>query len=187
MNFTWKPLIPATWDDFETLFGANGACAGCWCMWWRIPNKEFTANKNAGNHAAMRKLVENGVEPGLLGYVDGKVAGWVSVGSRSDFIRLNTSKVLAPVDDQPVWEIVCFFTVRTQRRQGLMSLLAQAAIEYVKNHGARIVEAFPYEGTPEKKFTILSNYTGVASVFKRLGFKEVARRSESRPIMRLNL
>lgn len=187
MNFTWKPLTPATWKDFETLFGANGGCAGCWCMWWRIPNKEWTQNKSAGNHAAMKTLVESGVAPGLLGYIDDKVVGWVSVGPRSEFSRLNNSKVLAPVDDLPVWEIVCFFTYKTQRRQGLMTLLAQAAIEYARRHGAVIVEGFPYEGLPGKKFTALSNYTGVTSVFKRLGFVEVVRRSETRPIMRLDL
>ena len=32
----FHPLTPDRWDDFVKVFGQNGACAGCWCMYWRI-------------------------------------------------------------------------------------------------------------------------------------------------------
>jgi hypothetical protein len=31
------PLTSVRWADFETLFGKNGACGGCWCMLSRLP------------------------------------------------------------------------------------------------------------------------------------------------------
>lgn len=187
MNFTWKPLTMDTWRDFKTLFGPNGACAGCWCMWWRIPRSEFNANKNSGNHAAMKDLVESGVVPGLLGYVDGRTAGWVSVAPRDDYPALNRSKVLGRKDETPVWSIVCFFTLKTQRRGGMMTRMIQVAAEYARSKGARVLEAYLHDPAEGKRFTTLSAFIGVASVFKRLGFQEVSRRSVSRPIMRLNL
>ena len=46
------PLTPQRWADLERLFGANGACGGCWCMWWRLKRPEFDAGKGEGNRAA---------------------------------------------------------------------------------------------------------------------------------------
>lgn len=174
------PLTPARWSDFEILFGPNG-CAGCWCMWWRMTNKEFTTSGKDGRKNALRTLVHRGVEAGLMAYADGIPAAWVTVAPRTEYLRLETSHILAPVDDQPVWSMPCFFIHRNYRQIGLMGQLIRAAVEYAKSHGAKIVEAYPYE--PQKKMSILSIYTGVASTFIREGFVEVARRSDQRPIM----
>ena len=40
MKIETKELTPKLWPDFERLFGANGACGGCWCMSWRIEKGE---------------------------------------------------------------------------------------------------------------------------------------------------
>lgn len=34
-TLTFHPLTPKRWPDVEKLFGARGACGGCWCMFWR--------------------------------------------------------------------------------------------------------------------------------------------------------
>lgn len=31
-----RPLEPGDWPIIVRLFGANGACGGCWCTWARI-------------------------------------------------------------------------------------------------------------------------------------------------------
>jgi GNAT superfamily N-acetyltransferase len=36
MKLTIRPLTPDLWPALEDLFGKNGACNGCWCMYWRI-------------------------------------------------------------------------------------------------------------------------------------------------------
>ncbi|MBA4374856.1 MAG: GNAT family N-acetyltransferase [Anaerolinea sp.] len=176
------PLTPKRWEDFETLFGPNGACAGCWCMWWRMNHKEFTASGKEGLKNALRTLVHRGVEAGLLAYADGIPAAWVTVAPRMDYVRLETSQILAPVDDQPVWSMPCFFIHKNYRQTGMMGKLIHAAVEYAQAHGAKIMEAYPYE--PQKKMSALSIYTGVASTFRKEGFVEVARRSKQRPVMR---
>lgn len=176
------PLTDEHWDSFEQLFGPNGACAGCWCMWWRLVNKEFTSMNKEGHKNAIRTLVHSGVEPGLIALADGAPAGWVAVAARADYPRLITSKVLAPVDDQPVWSIPCFFIHRNYRGLGLMVKLIQAAVDYAASHGAKIVEAYPIDAT--QKMNYLSIYTGLVSTFQQAGFVEVARRSENHPVMR---
>src|SRR5512133_1188947 len=99
------PLTPERWADFEALFNTNANCSGCWCMWWRVPNKEFNSLDKDGLKKAMRTIVHRGVEAGLLAYIDGTPAGWVTVAPRADFVRLSSSRMLAPVDEQSVWSI----------------------------------------------------------------------------------
>jgi GNAT superfamily N-acetyltransferase len=176
------PLTPERWADFEALFGKSGGCMGCWCMWWRIPNKEFNANGSAGNKEALRTLVHRGVEAGLLAYMDGVPAGWVTVAPREDYLRLKTSRDLAPVDDQPVWSIPCFYIHPKYRRTGLMTRLIEGALSYAKDRGAKIAEAYPKE--PGKQVNPMNVYTGLVSTFSAAGFAEVARRKPTRPIMR---
>jgi len=184
-NMICKPLEKENWQDFEKLFGANGACSGCWCMFWRLRNKDFQPNTDEGNRKAMQKLVSDGIVPGLLGYVDGEPVAWVAIAPRTEYIRLENSKVLARVNDQPVWSIVCFFIEHHHRRKGLMLQLIRAAVKYAQEHGAAIVEAYPIETS--QKLSGWSSYMGLAQVFKQAGFIEVARHSEHRPNMRYRI
>ncbi|MDB5227656.1 MAG: GCN5-related N-acetyltransferase [Bacteroidota bacterium] len=58
MKTSYKPLTKETWKDFEILFGSNGACGGCWCMWWKLGRKDFAANKGDGNKKLIRSIAE---------------------------------------------------------------------------------------------------------------------------------
>jgi GNAT superfamily N-acetyltransferase len=183
-KFEFFPLTSQRWDDFETLFGPNGACAGCWCMWFLMTGKEFSAARKEGHKNAMRTLVQSGFEPGLIAYADGIPAGWVALAPRESYKRLENSKILAAVDDQLVWVISCFFIHRDYRRQGMMEKLIAAAIEYARNKKIKILEAFPLD--VHEKTSSTSLFAGKASVFYQLGFEQVAMR-DNRPILRKNL
>ena len=178
------PLTPERWSDFEHLFGPRGACGGCWCMTPRLTSSKYEKNKGAGNRRAMRRLVRSGKRPpGLLAYLGREVVGWCSIEPREVFGRLARSRILKPVDDKPVWSIVCFFIAKEHREKGLSVELIQGAVRYARSRGARIVEAYPVE--PKKKpMPAVFAWSGIASAFRRAGFKEVARRSETRPIVR---
>src|ERR1043166_4799172 len=97
------PLTPSRWADFEKLFGKNGACAGCWCMWWWLPRAQWLAQKGEGNRRAMRSLGKTRQTPGLLAYADGQAVGWCAIAPRECYVRLANSRVLKSLDDQPVW------------------------------------------------------------------------------------
>jgi GNAT superfamily N-acetyltransferase len=183
MSLICHPLTPDRWDDFERLFGANGACGGCWCMFWRLPRKQFDAQKGDANRAAIRLLVEEGEAPGLLGYLDGRPVGWVAVAPRGDYPALGRSRILKPVDDEPVWSLSCLFVEKSHRRKGVSVGLIRAAVEHVQRRGGTTVEAYPVEPTKDVMPAPFV-WTGLASAYLQAGFVEVARRSPTRPVMR---
>ncbi len=152
-------------------------------MWWRIPRSQFEQQHGEQNHRSMKYLVDSGVQPGLLAYLADQPIGWCSIAPREEFSVLARSRILKPVDEQPVWSVVCFFTARSHRRMGLTVELLKAAIEYAGSHGAHIVEGYPVEPRSGKAPDVFV-YTGLFSAFLKAGFHEVARRSETRPIMR---
>jgi GNAT superfamily N-acetyltransferase len=178
----FHPLTPGRWSDLERLFGERGACGGCWCMWARLPSAEFRAGVGAKNRRAFRRIVAAGDPPGILAYVNGEPAGWCAVGPRAAYRRLETSRVLQPVDDRPVWSVVCFFIARPFRRHGLTSRLLEEVVRFAGSRGATIVEGYPTD--PRGKLADAFVWTGLAQSFERAGFREVARRSPTRPIMR---
>lgn len=180
------PLTPERWKDFVRLFGPRGACGGCWCMTPRLTSSQYEKNKGDGNRRAMQRLVRSGTPPGVLAYIDDEPAAWCSIEPREAFGRLARSRILAPVDERPVWSIACLFVARAHRNAGMSVALIDGAVRYARGRGARIVEAYPVE--PKKTpMPAVFAYTGIASAFRRAGFKEVARRSETRPIMRRTL
>jgi len=183
----FQPLNPDRWNDFERLFGPRGACGGCWCMWWKRTRREFVAGQYEGNRRAQKANVAQGETPGLLAYLDGRPSGWCAVEPREHYPGLARSRILAPIDDQPVWSVTCFYVDKSARRQGLSTALLRAVIDYVSDQGGRIVEGYPTEPRPGTKIVSAFVYTGLATTFRRAGFREVGRRSETRPIMRYTL
>ena len=99
---TFHPATPARWPDIEKLFGARGACGGCWCMWWRLRRSEYERGKGARNRRAFRKIVVGGETPGLLAYAGKEPIAWCAVAPRSEYPAIGRSRILAPVDDRPV-------------------------------------------------------------------------------------
>ena len=177
-------LIPARWKDLETLFGPRGACGGCWCMEFRLPPAEFQALKGEGNRRALRKRVRDGpAPPGLLAYDEEEPIGWCAVGPRDEFSKLDRSRVAARVDERPVWSIVCFFVRKDHRRRGVTRALIDAAIDFAREHGADLLEAYPIDPRKPDVPPVFACH-GLASAFLGAGFEEVARRSETRPILR---
>jgi GNAT superfamily N-acetyltransferase len=177
------PLTPDRWPDLEALFGARGACGGCWCMWPRLPRAAFERQKGAANRRAFRAIVRKGPPPGVLLYVGSRPAGWCALGPRDTFARLSTSRSLAPVDARPAWAITCFFVARPYRGRGLSAVLLDAAIRFARRHGARLIEGYPVDPR-SRRLADAFVWTGLPAMFERGGFVEVARRTPTRPILR---
>jgi len=174
------------WADLEKLFGARGAPSDCWCMWWRLTRAEFERQKGEGNRRALKSIVDSGEVPGILAYAGGQPIAWCAVAPREAYPRLEGSRVLKRVDDKPVWSIVCFFVAKPYRRKGVSLGLLRAVIDYVGRQGGRTVEGYPVEPKAGRMSDAFA-YGGLASTFRKAGFVEVARRSQTRPIMRYEI
>src|ERR1044071_787833 len=181
-ELSFKPLKRNLWTDFEELFGPNGACAGCWCMFWKLRGKAYEEARGYETRQIHKSIVDSGVATGLLAYLHGEVVGWIAVEPRDAYPRLAHSRALKPVDDQPVWSVTCFFVAKQFRRKGIAVEMLKAAVENVKKQGGKIVEGYPVAAQKDMPAPFI--YTGTASAFRQAGFREVARRTPTRPIFR---
>jgi GNAT superfamily N-acetyltransferase len=179
MNLEIRPLTPDLWPALLDLFGENGACNGCWCMYWRI-GRAYQKRPRQVNKAAFHEVVKNGPPPGLLAFHGDLAVGWCQLTPRDAVPQLDRVWRLRRVDDVPVWSISCFYIRKGFRRQGVTSALIAAALKTARRVGAPALEAYPLDAN----LTPSSSWTGYASTFARAGFKIVSRRTPPRPIMR---
>ena len=155
-------------------------------MLWRLPPKVYKAGKGECNRVAMKTLVESGTVPGLLAFDGTEAVGWCALAPRVDYPALARSKVMAPVDDEPCWSVSCLFIRRDYRKKGVSTFLLKAAAGHAEKQGAGILEGYPVE--PGKQdIPPAFAWTGIPRAFELAGFREVARRSPTRPIMRMEL
>jgi GNAT superfamily N-acetyltransferase len=177
------PLTRKRLPDLAALFGQGGDPKWCWCSFYRLRSVDFSSSSQASNRRvleeAVRTTARDGRAPGLVAYRDGEAVGWVSLGPRDDYRRLQHSKILAPLDDKPVWSIVCFVVGRASRGQGVARALLDAAIDYAREHGATLLEAYPVE-TDGRRVPAANAYKGTVGMFEGAGFEVVARRQHNR-------
>jgi|HubBroStandDraft_4_1064222.scaffolds.fasta_scaffold168012_2 GNAT superfamily N-acetyltransferase len=179
-KLTIHPVTPDFWPALEDLFGDEGACGGCWCMYWRIGN-EYRRRSPEANRADFHEVVIKGPPPGLIAFDRELAVGWCQLTPRALLPWLD--RAWQRIDDLPVWSISCFYMRKGYRRQGITSALIQKAIETAKKAGISCLEAYPLDADLSPSAT----GTGYVSTFLRVGFRVVSRRSRARPIMRLDL
>jgi GNAT superfamily N-acetyltransferase len=184
MKLEAHPLTKDRWKDLVELFSRPGGSIvrGCWCMYYRRSGGPSGVGRGETNKRALRSLVGGGVIPGLIGYLDGRPVGWISLGPREGYAKLKRSPVMKPVDDKPVWSIVCFYVDRQARGQGVSEALLRAAMDYARSRGVRLLEAYPVD-KPERRHPDFM-FFGAKRMYDRAGFKEVARRKAARPVVR---
>jgi hypothetical protein len=150
-------------------------------MYWRI-GSAYRKQARHKNKAAFRDIVKQGPPPGLIAF-DGNVpVGWCQLTPRNALPWLDRVWRLKRVDDLPVWSISCLYVRIGYRRRGVTSALIAAALRSAKAAGAPALEAYPLDAD----LTPSASGTGFASTFGRAGFREVARHTPPRPIMRFD-
>jgi GNAT superfamily N-acetyltransferase len=189
-NINVLPLTQDRWPDLVSVFNAGGCseARGCWCMFYRHNGKSGLPEGmtySERNRAELMNLANADPPAGLIGYIDEKPVGWISLGPRADFLRLQHSPVMKPVDDKPVWSIVCFVVPSEYRHQGTAAGLLAGAIQFAKSRNVAILESYPVD--KPGKLAENSIWFGMKSMYEKLGFVEVARRKPTRPVMRLYL
>jgi GNAT superfamily N-acetyltransferase len=180
-----RPLTPALWPRLEALFGPVGACAGCWCMWWRIGGDYRKLGREAAK-ARFKAVVEAGPPPGILALSGDMAVGWCQVTPRQALPHLERARYTRRLDDAEVWSISCFFIRKGWRGKGVMMALLDGAVAHAAAQGAALLEAYPM-AVDGQKVSNANLYTGAVSAFERAGFARIGAHAPHRPIMRLNL
>ena len=175
---TTRSVARTDFPVVESLFGKNGACGGCWCMYWRVEKggKSWDAMLGEPAKRGLRGLIESGEVHAVLAFVDGEPAGWCLFGRRAEFPRLARVRALAHAFDEKTWSVVCFFVRSGHRGAGIATALLAHAKEAAGRAGAQRLEGYPVRSSkgPGAPIPAAFAWTGVPEVFERNGFKRVS-------------
>ncbi|MBY0688853.1 GNAT family N-acetyltransferase [Microbacterium marinilacus] len=190
-QITTRPATMAEWDDVQAALTGGGDGRSCQCVWPLLPSKEWSVTTVDEREQLLHDEIEAGPAPGLVAYVDGRAAGWIRIGPRTAQARILRSRIVKsgsdePLDDGDVWAVTCFSVRKEHRGQGLNASLLEAAIDYARDSGARVVEAYPI-ATDTTKTSSNSLFVGALSTFLGAGFHEIARPTATRAVVALDL
>ncbi|HEX8495948.1 MAG TPA: GNAT family N-acetyltransferase [Actinomycetales bacterium] len=171
MAWQTHPVTPDRFEDFADVVNGSRRPTHCWCLSHRLRAPEIEQLGGGSREAAMRALCEREHPPGVVTYLDGEPVGWCNIGPRTEITRLARSRLIRPVDDVPVWSIVCVVVRAGHRRQGVTAPLLEGAVAYARSHGAPAVEAYPVD--PAGRMDTTMAFVGTASMFRRAGFDVV--------------
>ncbi len=191
-NITIELATADRFDDAQHALSGGGDGHGCQCQWWMITNAEWQKTSQEQREGLLRDEIDAGPPPALIAYVDGEAAGWVRIGPRTKQVRIGRTRNFTdasqePWDDESVWSVSCFVVRKEHRQQGLNAKLLDAAIDYARTSGARVIEAYPLDLDAGKKIPVNDLFHGVLSTFEDAGFREVARPKPHLAIVSLDL
>jgi GNAT superfamily N-acetyltransferase len=192
------PANKASCDDLQTVFGERGSAAGCQCQRFKLaPGEGFKSYPVAERRRRLEEQTNCGRPraartTGLVAYLDGEPVGWCAVEPRPAYFGLlrvfrvpwegrNEDKT-----DDTVWAVTCVFSRAGYRRKGIGYALADAAIAFARERGARALEAYPMLTEPGDDITWGELHVGTRTMFAAAGFDEVIRPSPRRVVMRID-
>ena len=165
------PVTPDRFEDFADVVNPRRRQTHCWCLSPRLPAAQIAELGGGSREQAMRRLCEREHPPGVVTYLDGVPVGWCSISPRSEIPRLQASKLIRPVDDVPVWSIICVVVRSGHRRKGVTQHLLGGALAYAAEQGAPAVEAHPVD--PPGRMDLTMAFVGTRAMFERVGFEVV--------------
>jgi GNAT superfamily N-acetyltransferase len=187
-----RPATAERWPDLDAFMGGLGSFR-CWCQYWRMSSGEYARSGRADDlrRARLQEQTREALAPGVLAYIGGEPVGWSGFAPRSSLERLVRSRTILPLDDRPVWSIVCFLVRPGFRRRGVARALLGGVIDYARKQGAAGLEAYPVDNEGRRVDTAFA-YVGLTSLFESAGFqriRETDARSAGLPrwLMRLDL
>lgn len=188
MKIETKELGAGSWRDVERLFGANGACGGCWCMYWRLAKGERWEDvRGQAAKERLREGIRDGSVLGVLAYVDGEPVGWCAFGPRPAFARLDRAPSFKCDDAAGVWSVPCFFVKSGFRGVGVSKALLAAALKAIRERGGRVVEGYPSRPGKDGTYVAAFSWTGTRSLFAKAGFRVAGNRDGGKQRVRLGM
>ena len=168
MTAETHPLTPDRFEDFADVVNPNRRSTHCWCLSHRLPARQIAELGGGDREQAMRRVCESS-PPGVVHYREGVPVGWCSISPREEIPKLLASRVIRPVDDVPVWCVLCVVVRGGHRRQGVVRQLLEGAVSYAASRGAAAVEAYPVDPGDARVDTTMA-FVGTRAMFEPLGF-----------------
>lgn len=172
MAWETHPVTPDRFEDFADVINSSRRASHCWCLSHRLTAGEIEELGQGSREPAARALCEREHPPGVITYRDGTPVGWCSISPRADVSRLVRSKLIRPVDDLPVWSIICIVVRSGHRRQGVTTELLEGAVAWAASVGAPAVEAYPVDPA-EERMDVTMAFVGTRAMFDKVGFEVI--------------
>jgi GNAT superfamily N-acetyltransferase len=183
-------------EDLLSIFGSRGQGSRCLCQRYKLrPSEHFGGFPVEERAHRLREQTECGdpgsrTTSGLVAYLDDEPVGWCAVEPRTAYeglIRNHRVPWEGRSEDRAdvsIWAVTCLFTRAGYRRRGISRALANAAVDFARERGARALEAYPMTTTSVVDEEL---HVGTVEVFVAAGFTEVGRPTVRRAVMRIDL
>lgn len=171
MSITVRPAT--VFEDVATLVGPKKPTSNvCFCLSYRIGNKENNALRGPARAARVRELCAHEPPPGVIAYLDGEPVGWAAVHPRAEtsFAR---NRLIPHVDDLDIWSLWCFRVRPGHRKHGIMHALIEGAVGHARASGAPAIEGYPVDNG-ENRVNLTMAYVGTRRLFEEHGFAKAA-------------
>jgi GNAT superfamily N-acetyltransferase len=194
-GLTVVPANQASWEDLQTILGTRGPGARCQCQRYKLRRLESFGSFPVEERAhRLREQTDCGnpgspTTSGLVAYLDGEPVGWCAVEPRTAYEGLVRNQRVPWQDrdedrtDDTVWAVTCLFTRAGYRRRGISRALAQAAVVFARERGARALEAYPMTTTNAIAEEL---HVGTRATFADAGLTEVSAPTQRRVVMRID-
>lgn len=169
-QWSTHPATPERFEHLADVINPNRRATHCWCLSHRLGARDI-AELGDDRESAMRALCARRIPPGVLTYRDDVPVGWCHISPRADIPRLVTSQLIRPVDEVPVWSILCLVVRGGHRKQGVVGHLIDGALDWARSQGAPAVEAYPVD--PPGRMDTTMAFVGTRSMFERAGFEVI--------------
>ncbi len=167
------------WPDVQAVMGVRGDPSRCFCQYFRLRGKAWSAATPASNRDALcEQVTTQRVPPGVIGYDDGEPAGWCAAAPSASYPRVQASPNWH-TDRDDTWVVTCFVVRTGYRRRGLAGPLLEGAVALAAEHGATVVEGNAVDLADAGRASSADLYRGPLSVFLDHGFTEIRRTSPS--------
>jgi GNAT superfamily N-acetyltransferase len=192
------PANQAACEDLQTVFGVRGDAAFCQCQRFKLARREAFRSFPVEERARRLRAQTNCGQPranstsGLVAYLDGEPVGWCAVEPRPAYeglVRVFRVPWVGRSEDkadESVWAVTCVFARAGFRRRGIGHALAQAAVDFARECGARALEAYPMLSEPGDDVIWGELHVGTRSMFAAAGLDEVIRPTPRRVVMRID-
>jgi GNAT superfamily N-acetyltransferase len=181
----------SVFPDVRDVIGPKSPTANvCFCLSYRIPSKLNNELRGPARAEYVAELCRATPAPGVLAYDGDTPVGWAAIAPRAETTFARNRKI-PHVDDLPVWSLWCIRVRPGHRGQGISHALITGAVDFARDNGAPVVEAYPLDNG-DSKVDLTMAYAGIRKNFERAGFTKAADTTSTlaghpRILMRLDL